>query len=71
MHAHKCVRVRVRVCVHGGAGQAPLACCTLVFALCLPCAFQGTCGIWQPWHRRFAWAGGVLLNTCLHLQLRF
>lgn len=44
MHTH----VYACVCARAGARQAPLACRTPVFVLHLPCAFQGTCGIWQP-----------------------
>lgn len=47
-HAHTCVHVCACVCSRATTGQAPLACCTPVFALRLPCAFQGTWGIWQP-----------------------
>ena len=43
-HAHVCACV----CARAGARQAPLACCAPVFALRLPCAFQGTCRLWQP-----------------------
>lgn len=40
----------------------PLVCRVPVFALHLPCAFWGTCGIWQP--DAGAWCGqGVLCST--------
>lgn len=45
---HTCVHAYACMCAHAGARQAPLACRVPVFALRLPCAFQGTCGIWQP-----------------------
>lgn len=67
MHVHACALV----CARAGARQAPLACRAPVFALHLPCAFQGTCGIWQPGTGALRGQGGVLLNTRLHLRLRF
>lgn len=45
---HTCVHVCACMCTRARAGQVPLACSVPVFVLRLPCAFQGTCGIWQP-----------------------
>lgn len=42
---HRCVCMRA--CMHA-AVPAPLARRTPVFALCLPCAWQGTCASWRP-----------------------
>lgn len=42
---HRCVCMRA--CMHA-AVPAPLALRAPVFALCLPCAWQGTCASWRP-----------------------
>lgn len=70
MHAHMCacicMRVRTRRCQAGTLG-VPRACVCTALAMCI----SGHVWDLAARHGCFAWAGGVLLNTCLYLRLWF